>query len=84
MSTVGALTIYSIRRDVDGQQVTDFDAAIVPDKLLVPAIVVRDFAADNDEWEARLYVWPGEQRPPGWLAFIESGFGENLELPESA
>lgn len=84
MNTVGALTIYSIRRDVDGQRVTDFDAAIVPDKLLAPSIAVRDFAADNDEWGARLYVWPGEQRPPGWLAFIESGFGEGLELPDSA
>lgn len=84
MSTVSALTIYSIRRNVDGARVEDFDAPIVSTKLDDANLATRDFVAQDDSWAARLYLWPGEERPPAWLPFLKSGYGDDLALPESA
>ena len=84
MSAVGALTIYAMRRDVDGQRVTDFDTVVVPDKLLDPGLEARDFTALDDSWAARLFLWPGSPRPPAWLGYVRKGFSDDLQLPDSA
>ena len=84
MSNVTALTIYAIRREVDGKQVKNFDTAISSTKLEDSEIDTHDYVADDGSWEARLYLWPGKLRPPGWLSFLESGFDTELTLPESA
>ncbi len=82
MSNVSALTIYAIRRDVDGERVTDFDEVITSEKLQDAQLIVRDY--DTDDWSARLYVWPGQPHPPAWLPFVEDGFGAINTVPLTA
>ena len=85
MSSVDSL-IHGIRRSVGGSDVTDFDDVVVAARLETVA-ERRDFASDAGadlEWAARLYVWPGEPRPPAWLDYLRSGFGDDLDVPDAA
>ncbi len=84
MSVVQSLTLYAVRSSHDGS-VETFDDLIDPDRL--EDAETRDFDGideDGRDWSARLYLWPGEERPPTWLAFLQEGFGADLTVPDTS
>lgn len=76
-----ALTIYGLRKQIDGVPLTDFDQAIDPDWLpnLTPHAL-----ADGFDFEAQLYLWSPRAIQPGWIDFLRDGFGEEVAVTDSA
>jgi uncharacterized protein (TIGR04141 family) len=76
-----ALTIYHLRRQPDGAELTDFDQAIDPD--WVPQLETHDLGNEFD-FDARLYVWAPQSAQPAWAEFLRGGFGNDVTVTETA
>lgn len=85
--TTDSLTIYAIRRRIDGKLIDDFDDAIESSRLEA-ADDKRDFESSpnmRQRWAARMYLWKGASRRPPWAEFIEKGFGgDRIDVTGSA
>jgi uncharacterized protein (TIGR04141 family) len=84
LAKISGVTVFGIARSAQGIQVNDFDQVVRPDRLAdADTWDASGHDEDDSPWEARLYVWPGQPNPPGWLAFLRDGFGDAVSLPDT-
>ena len=80
-----SLSVYAIRRNIGGQDVTTFDDALDPDKLqaVTDTAEFETPAGVTPAFKAKLYLWAGTPKPPAWLNFVEGGFGRQFAIPDT-
>ncbi|MBU7025450.1 MAG: TIGR04141 family sporadically distributed protein [Theionarchaea archaeon] len=70
-----SLTVYKIRRYVNGEEITEFEQALKDPDLLERWDIRPDLP-----FEGRLFLQIGEKRKPAWAAFLEEGI--DVDIPK--
>jgi uncharacterized protein (TIGR04141 family) len=73
-----SLTLYRLRREVNGSRVKKFDDFIDPEKGATPHTLEGRY-----DFDAQLFVAPPDEGPPSWLGPLKAGFSQLEEIPDS-